>query len=82
MSVCEHIHTYLVFLESVLPTPAGWASGQVYLPLTRFAWAFLEEEPAVLCHQPGPLCVGGSGPGSFEPLQVSTSCIWSVSRWD
>lgn len=30
--VYEHIHTCLVVLESVLPGPAGWASGQVYLP--------------------------------------------------
>ena len=32
MSVCERVHTCLVFLECVLPTPAGWAPGQVYLP--------------------------------------------------
>lgn len=69
MSVCEHIHTCLVFLESVLPTPAGWASGQVYLPLTRFAWAFLEEEQLRFVISRDPCVGGGQAQAALSPCR-------------
>ncbi|KAJ8779501.1 hypothetical protein J1605_012385 [Eschrichtius robustus] len=44
--------------------------------------AFLEEEPAVLCHQPGP-CVGGQAEAALSPYRLLDQLLtlWCHTAW-
>ena len=83
--MCEHIHTCLVFLESVLPSPAGWASGQVYLPSDQVclgpSWGRSQLCFVIRTHQEcdallRPLCRGGQAQASLS------RCRWAPRAFE